>query len=187
MEVGLLSLGACCCCKAGALNLKSCSNIHRFGYGWRGDERTFSVIKSLFGEYVTAKLVDMAKEMVMKASKELHIRPETVIKHTNGFRKSKGKWIAKSQDRISRVMSVYENGHQKWIEIRDSRTASKIGKYNLAVNEFLRTGNEDVLRPFKNPFKESNGKLHYFETDPDKLYGIAESQEEPEFYEIYKI
>jgi len=68
MEVGLLSLGACCCCKAGALNLKSCSNIHRFGYGWRVDERTFSVIKSLFGEYVTAKLVDMAKEMVMKAS-----------------------------------------------------------------------------------------------------------------------
>jgi len=122
-----------------------------------------------------------------KASKELHIKPETVIKNTNAFRKSKGKWIAKSEDRISRVMGIYENGQQKWIEIKDSRIASRIGKYNSAVNEFLRTGNEDVLKPFKKPFKDSNGNLHYFETDPDKLYEIVESQEELEFYEIYKI
>jgi len=126
-------------------------------------------------------------QSLSKASKELHIKPETVIKNTNAFRKSKGKWIAKSQDRISRVMSIYENGQEEWIEIRDSRTASKIGKYNSAVNEFLRTGNEDVLKTFKEPFKDSNGNLHSFETDPNKLYEIAESLEEPEFYEIYKI
>jgi len=121
-----------------------------------------------------------------KASKELHIKPETVIKHTNAFKKVKGRWIAKSQDRISRIMSIYENGKQEWIEVRDSRTASKIGKYNSAVNQFLRTGNEDVLKPFKKPFKDANGKLHYFETNPNKLNEIAESQEEPEFYEIYE-
>jgi len=126
-------------------------------------------------------------QSLSKASKELHIKPETVIKNTNAFIKSKGKWIAKSQDRISRVMSIYENNQQQWIEIRDSRTASKIGKYNSAVNEFLRTGNEDVLKQFKKPFKDSEGNLHFFETYPDKLNEIAESQEEPEFYEIYKI
>lgn len=126
-------------------------------------------------------------ESLTKVSKELHIEPKTVVKNTNAFKKVRGKWIAKSQDRISRVMSIYENGKQSWIEIKDSRIASKIGKYNSAVNEFLRTGNINVLKPFKKPFKDANGKEHYFEVNPDKLYEIAESQEEPEFYEIYKI
>ncbi len=121
------------------------------------------------------------------ASKELHTKPETVIKNTNAFRKTKGKWIAKSQDRISRIMSIYENGKQSWIEVGDSRIASKIGKYNSAVNEFLRTGDIKVLKPFNKPFKDTTGKVHRFETNLDKLYEIAESQEEPEFWEIYKI
>jgi hypothetical protein len=47
---------------------KSWSRIHRFGYRWRV-EGAFSVIKRIFGEYVTAKkFVDMAREMAMKAS-----------------------------------------------------------------------------------------------------------------------
>ncbi len=126
-------------------------------------------------------------ESLSRASRELHTTPETVIKNTGAFRKVNGKWIAKSQDRISRVMGLYEDGEQIWIEIRDSRIASRIGKYNSVVKEFLRTGNVDVLKSFTKPFKDANGKSHYFETDPDKLYKIAESQEEPEFYEIYKI
>ena len=126
-------------------------------------------------------------QSLSRASKELHTEPKTVIKYTNAFRKSKGKWIAKSQDKISRVMGIYENGQQKWIEIKDSRIASRIGKYNSAVNQFLRTGNEDILKQFIKPFKDNKGNLHFFETDPDKLYEIAESQEEPEFFEIYKI
>jgi hypothetical protein len=125
-------------------------------------------------------------QSLSSASKELHIRPRTVIKHTNAFKKVKARWVAKSQDRISRVMSIYENGQQQWIEIRDSRIASRIGKYNSAVNQFLRTGNEDILKQFIKPFKDSKGNLHYFETDSEKLYEIAESREELEFYEIYK-
>ena len=125
-------------------------------------------------------------QSITNASRELHTTPNTVIKNTHAFKKVNGKWIAKSYDRISRIMSVYENGRQEWIEVRDSRTASRIGKYNSAVNEFLRTGNIHVLKPFRKPFRDARGKSHYFETDPDKLYEIAEQQEEPEFYEIYK-
>lgn len=47
---------------------KAWSRIHRFGYRWRV-EGAFSVIKRVFGEYVTArKFVNMAREMAMKAS-----------------------------------------------------------------------------------------------------------------------
>src|ERR1035441_6440484 len=47
---------------------KSWSNIHRFGYRWRV-EGAFSCIKRIFGEYVTAKkFVNMAREMLLKAS-----------------------------------------------------------------------------------------------------------------------
>jgi hypothetical protein len=121
------------------------------------------------------------------ASRELHTSPKTVVKNTNAFKKLKGKWIAKSQDRISRIMSIYENGKQERIEVRDSRIASKIGKYNNAVKQFLTTGNTEILKEFNKPIKDAKGNLHYFETDPDKLTEIMEAQEEPEFYEIYKI
>ena len=46
---------------------KAWSRIHRFGYRWRV-EGAFSVIKRVFGEYVSAKkFVNMAREMAMKA------------------------------------------------------------------------------------------------------------------------
>ena len=51
-----------------AFKPKSWSRIHRFGYRWKV-EGAFSVIKRVFGEYVTArKFVNMAREMAMKAS-----------------------------------------------------------------------------------------------------------------------
>ena len=51
-----------------AFRPKAWSRIHRFGYRWKV-EGAFSVIKRIFGEYVTSrKFVNMTKEMAMKAS-----------------------------------------------------------------------------------------------------------------------
>jgi len=51
-----------------AFKPRSWSRIHRFGYRWRV-EGAFSVIKRVFGEYVSArKFAGMAKEMLLKAS-----------------------------------------------------------------------------------------------------------------------
>jgi hypothetical protein len=126
-------------------------------------------------------------QSLTRASREFHTSAKTVLRNTNAFKKLNGKWIPKRHDRISRTMSIYEDGKQEWIEVRDSRMASRISKYNSAVKEFLETGNAKVLRPFRKPFRDAQGKTHRFETDPDKLYEIAEQQEEPEFWEIYKL
>ena len=125
-------------------------------------------------------------QSLTRASRESHTSARTVLKNTNAFKKERGKWIPKEYDRISRTMSIYENGKQEWIDVRDSRTASKIGKYNNAVKQFLATGNEDFLKGFDKPIRNSEGQLHYFETNTNRLIEIAEAQEEPEFYEIYK-
>ncbi|MEM3431487.1 MAG: hypothetical protein QXW80_06245 [Candidatus Micrarchaeia archaeon] len=122
-----------------------------------------------------------------RASRELHTKLGTIIRNTNAFKKVNGKWAVKKYDKISRIITIYKNGKQEWIEINDSRIASKIGKYNSAVNEFYRKGDKTVLKEFKKPFKDASGKLHHFEADPNKFYEIAEAQEESEFYEIYKI
>jgi len=51
-----------------AFKPRAWSNIHKFGYRWRV-EGAFSVIKSVLGEYVTArKFVNMAMEIAMKTS-----------------------------------------------------------------------------------------------------------------------
>ena len=122
-----------------------------------------------------------------RASKDLHTSLKTALSYTNAFQKVKGRWIPKEYDRISRIMSIYENGKQKWIEVRDSRTASKIGKYNNTVKQFLSTGDRAVLKEFNKPIRDVKGNLHYFEINPSRLIEIAEAQEEPEFFEIYRI
>ena len=126
-------------------------------------------------------------QSLTRSSRESHTSAKTVLKNTNAFKKLKGKWFAKSQDRISRTMSIYEDRKQEWIEVRDSRSASRIGEYNKAVHQFLATGNEDVLKGFRKPIRDSQGKLHHFETNQSRLIEIAEAQEEPEFFEIYRI
>ena len=110
------------------------------------------------------------------------------MNHTNAFRKKGRRWIAKRFDRIPRVMKINEKGKEISIEINDSRTASAIGRYHNAVKQFLNTGKKEQLRKFKNKkIKDSNGKVHSFETNPEALIDINEAIEEPEFYQLYAV
>ena len=113
---------------------------------------------------------------------------DTVIKHTNGFKKVNGKLVVKRWDGIKRVMRINTEGKEKSIEIKDSRTASVVGRYHNAVKQFLNTGDKTKLQKFRNKkVKDSKGKLHKLETDPQKIIQINERIEEPEFYEVYNV
>lgn len=121
-----------------------------------------------------------------KASKENHISPKTVIKHSNALKKVGGRWIPKRWYKIERIMSINENGKSIYINVTDSRHATTIGKYQNAVKQFLETGDESVLKPFKGKkVRDSEGNLHILETKPHNLYEIHERRENEEFYTIY--
>ena len=114
------------------------------------------------------------------------ITVSNVIKHTNGFKKVNGKLAVKRWDRIQRVMRINSKGQEKSVTIVDSRTASVVGRYHNAVKQFLNTGDKSKLSKFRNKkIKDSKGKLHRLETNPDEIIRINQRIEEPEYFEIY--
>ncbi len=128
------------------------------------------------------------RKSLSRLSKEVEIHPWTVLRATNAFRKVRHRWEPKKFDRISRVMAMNENGQEIFVEVKDSRHASKIGKYQSAVREFLLTDNTQPLAEFKGKWiKDGIGNFRFFETDPDVLRAIGERREEPEFFEIYEV
>ena len=124
---------------------------------------------------------------ITKASREVGIKPKTVLKHTNAVKKVGTWWKAKRYDKIERTMRIASNGREYFVTIRDSRNSSLVGKYQNALKIFFNTGDESVLKPFKNKrVKDVNGKWHTLETDPDKLHDISEVREDEELYTVYK-
>ena len=136
---------------------------------------------------VISELRNTKTKTLPQAAKDNEITAQNVIKHTNGFKKINGKLVVKRWDRISRPMRVNTDGKDKSVEIKDSRTASVVGRYHNAVKQFLNTGDKSNLAKFRNKkVKDSNGNLHKLETDPQKIIFINERIEEPEFYELYR-
>jgi 3-methyladenine DNA glycosylase AlkC len=121
------------------------------------------------------------------ATREVHVRLQTVQKHLGSvIVRRKGEFVAKSNDRISRGLVIYENGRQSTITVKSSREASKIGEYFNAVRIFLDTGDKSALRQFKNvKIKDRKGVKHSLETNPEKIKDIEEGKEDREFHSIY--
>jgi len=135
---------------------------------------------------VISELRNTKNKTLPQAANNNDISAKNVIKHTNGFKKVNGKSVVKRWDRIKRMMRVNTKGKEKSIEIRDSRTASVVGRYHNAVKQFLNTGDKSKLSKFRNKkIKDSNGKLHRLETNPDEIIRINQRIEEPEYYEVY--
>jgi len=135
---------------------------------------------------VISELRNSKTKTLPQAANDNGITVKNVIKHTNGFKKVNGKLVVKRWDRITRVMRVNTDGREKSVEIRDSRTASVVGQYHNAVKQFLNTGDKTKLSKFRNKkIKDSKGKLHRLETNPDEIIKINQRIEEPEFYEVY--
>jgi hypothetical protein len=119
------------------------------------------------------------KGSLSKLARNEGLSARTVRRASGAFRKRGGRWVATRQDRIQRWLKTYENGQRREVLINDSRTATLLSKYANAVNECLRTGDPEVLRPFEGKtYRDASGEEHSFETDPQALRDIAERSEE---------
>ncbi len=126
------------------------------------------------------------KKLPSTIARNNHISLNTVIHHTNGFKKVNGKWTAKKYDHTPRSMIISENGKMQSIEVSDSRHAKTIGRYHNAVKFYLDTGDKSKLKKFsKRKIKDLDGNIHSFETDPKIILEINEKIEEIEFFEVY--
>jgi len=119
-------------------------------------------------------------------AREQGVSFQTVQNHTNAFKKVNDKWVPKRFDIVSRSMLISENGKLRSVEVSDSRHAKTIGRYHNAVKFYLDTGDSSKLKKFsKRKIKDSDGKIHSFETRLKTVEEINESIEEIEFFEVY--
>lgn len=78
-------------------------------------------------------------------------------------------------------MLINEEGKEKSIEVKNSRTAGVIGRYFNSIKHFLNTGDKSKLNRFKNKkIKDSSGRIHRLETNPENIIKINQRIEEPE-------
>ncbi|MCD6476974.1 MAG: hypothetical protein J7K26_02285 [Candidatus Aenigmarchaeota archaeon] len=140
---------------------------------------------------LSLKVLDMmrAKKSLTGASRELGLDIKIVKSHIkSAIRKYRGRWRPKRFDTIQREMIINSRGKTISIIVTNSKDASLIGRYHNAVKEFLKTGDVKLLKPFKGKvIIDVYGKKHKLETNPDKLFDIAEAREDEEFYTIYGV
>jgi hypothetical protein len=107
-----------------------------------------------------------------KAAREFRIDPRQVIRLGRlALRKQKnGRYAARKTDRLLRVLSVLTPEGKREIALRDSRQASVIGSHWDAVQRYLQTGDDSVLREFhRKKITDASRKRHLLLTDLDEL------------------
>lgn len=118
------------------------------------------------------------------------VSKEFAVKHLGKYLyKSGGKWKATPSDKMEIGMPFNERDQGRTtVVFASQKDRSLIGQYFVYVSIALNRNDPSVLDKFKNKtIVDAEGKVHYFEIDLDKLYEIAQTEEEPEFFEIYKI
>jgi hypothetical protein len=95
-------------------------------------------------------------------------------------RPSSGRLMVADADRLFRRMRVQTTDGLKVVDVRGSRTASRIAAHHAAVDGYLKGGSEAQLHRFRN--LRVGG--HLLETDPDALEAAAD-RDEVRFEDLY--
>lgn len=101
------------------------------------------------------------------------------------IRKQGNRWVVRGS--LPRRMLIFSGGREVVVTVRGIKSASLVGRYMVAVRQFLRTNNSDALEPFAGrSVKDTAGKSHPFETSPNAIYRLASAGDQA-FEQIYRI
>lgn len=124
-----------------------------------------------------------------KAARSIAVAPERLRKYVKqtGIGKKKGRQWTIGVDRRKREMPLFTDGQIQTVTLKNYKDSQRAGKYMSAVNKFLYTNDESVLKEFiGESIVDPKGQRHVFETRPNVLYRLSASQTET-FEEVYRI
>lgn len=103
----------------------------------------------------------------------------TVKRHAgSGIERSDGgRYVAKGSDRISRTLLFPTESGLISLNIRDSRSASRLSAYWSAVRDYIAEGKTGGLRKFRGKSIRVDKRAHYFITDPETLNRLYDAGE----------
>ena len=107
-----------------------------------------------------------------EAARKFHLAPSTVLKYGGGGIKKNtaGRYEARASDRMPRALAFLSPRGVREIVVRGSREASKLSKYWIAVEQFLETGDDSLLRRFQGAtVTDAFGQSIPLITDLDRL------------------
>jgi len=108
------------------------------------------------------------------AAREAKVSPRTVVrKARQALRKRRGSYVAIPLDELRRPMRVLTERGLVVLDVRSSRTASKVATFWNAVDTYLRTGDRRPLAPYKGRSFLAEGHRMPFITDPRLLDRLA--------------
>jgi len=92
-------------------------------------------------------------------------------------RTSGGRYRAKRSDRLIRTIPLPTETGIIGLDVRDSRSASRIGSYWNAVKRYMETGDDSALRKFQGKSVRVNKRTYAFITDTAILDRLADAAE----------
>lgn len=122
------------------------------------------------------------------AAKTAGVSPERFRRflRENSLAKRQGRsWVI--TDRRPKRMTVITEGEVKNLILDDPEQLSLNGRHLAAVQQFLRSNDVDLLRPFEGQAViDARGRPHPLETDPNTLHRLASAGSEV-FHEVYRL
>jgi hypothetical protein len=128
-------------------------------------------------------------ESLSTAARAEHTTPDTVQRQVGAAlrRDARGRYLATSSDRYVRRMKVLDERGVTVVEPVNSREASKLAEYWTALDHYLRTGDDRLLRSFRRRLLRVRGKIQLpFLTDLDTIDYLARAGE-LSFEDLYEL